>query len=79
MIFSGILILKMQFFFDFLDFQASGVNICAANFKKSQNKRLFANLKGKFSALAVKRIREKPKKRSTLLCISCLKDNCSEK
>jgi hypothetical protein len=47
---------KNPFFFDFLDFQA----LCP-EFQKLVEQKLFAIMKGNFSALRDKRIREKPK------------------
>jgi hypothetical protein len=39
---------KTPFFFDFLDFQARGADICAPDFKKLVEQKLFAIIKGYF-------------------------------
>jgi hypothetical protein len=51
---------KNPFFFNFLDFQAPGA-ISPPEFQKLVEQKLFAIIKGNFSALSVRRIRETPK------------------
>jgi hypothetical protein len=70
---------KTPFFFDILDFQASGADISALHFKYVLvEKKLFAIMEGYFSALAVKRIGEKSKKRSTLAAYRQIVDNITK-